>query len=1029
MKSIKLLVAATVLATSPVLLAQTAEGPGAFSYEGRLYDATTGNPKTGTVTLKLQILHPVAVSGAMCVIREEQVSVDLTSTEGYFSVAVGTAAQLTGSDPGNSAIAVFSNSGAITGFRTDNGLVCSPTRSGGMSRLLRVSVDDGSTVATLSPDVGIGTTPYAIAADSLQGFTPNMLLKDNAGANVTQANLEGLLTGAGLAKLQSLIAGSSSMYAASSASGGSKITTSAGTVASPVAGSIWVDTNTNQLMVHNGTGVIAVGSGGGSGTVQSIVAGSGLAGGAITTAGTISLQLTGVSAGTYGSASSIPWFTTDAFGRIMQAGSNALSLDASMIVSGTLSTTVLPIITVNKGGTNSPTALNNNRLMASSAGGIVEAPALSNGQIFIGSSGGAPVPANLTQGSGITITNSAGGITIAATGSGITSLGGLTGTSQTFAIGTSGTAPAWNSVSTTHTLNIPMASAGTVTAGLLSNSDWTTFNGKLGLAGGSMTGLLSLSGVPTINAHAANKAYVDSADNSRLSLAGGTLSGALQVAGLVWSTSGGIKFPDGSTQTTAATGGTMSSGLAGLSGDVVASGTGTVNATIQTGAVTFPKFQPLNGAKLVGNSLGSLSTAQEISIGAGLSLTGGVLSATGGGTGSSSLTMSGDLTGSGTGTLTATLANNVVTFPKFQQLNGTKLVGNSLGSLNTAQEIAIGAGLSLTGGVLSATGGGTGSSSLVLTGDIAASGVGTLATTIQNGVVTLPKIQNFNAFSLLGNALGSNSQAQQITVGAGLALAGGSLYATGAGTNATSTTFVGDVTGSGSGVVTLNIANISAMTNVGGLAAGTISSAISNMTSANLSNALVQRDPAGGFSAGTITALDIVSNAVLVSSGGNKVGFKHPGGGANYSLQLPTTAGSTGSYLIATGPGTLGWGGAGGGGDFMKDGSTSMTGQFKSLSGSSLVPGISFATDTDTGLFSPGANFLSIATGGASRMSIGSTGEVGIGTTATAELLHVHQTGGSGISATRFTTSGTGATPSDGVSFGYDNASPGAMLW
>ncbi|MDG0815785.1 hypothetical protein [Bdellovibrio svalbardensis] len=71
----------------------------------------------------------------------------------------------------------------------------------------------------------------------------------------------------------------------------------------------------------------------------------------------------------------------------------------------------------------------------------------------------------------------------AASGAGITSLNGLTGATQTFAIGTSGNSPAFSSATSTHTLNIPMASAsGTVTAGLLSNTDWTTFNNKLGTA-------------------------------------------------------------------------------------------------------------------------------------------------------------------------------------------------------------------------------------------------------------------------------------------------------------------------------------------------------------------------------------------------------------------------------------------------------------------------------------------------------------------------------------------------------------------
>lgn len=65
-------------------------------------------------------------------------------------------------------------------------------------------------------------------------------------------------------------------------------------------------------------------------------------------------------------------------------------------------------------------------------------------------------------------------------GSTITSLNGLTGAVQTFAtVGTSGTAPTWTSSGTAHTLNIPMASATSVTAGLLSKTDYDTFSGAV----------------------------------------------------------------------------------------------------------------------------------------------------------------------------------------------------------------------------------------------------------------------------------------------------------------------------------------------------------------------------------------------------------------------------------------------------------------------------------------------------------------------------------------------------------------------
>jgi len=61
---------------------------------------------------------------------------------------------------------------------------------------------------------------------------------------------------------------------------------------------------------------------------------------------------------------------------------------------------------------------------------------------------------------------------------GIYSLGGLNASAQTFAIGTAGTAPAFSSVTSTHTLNIPMASTASVTAGLLSKTDYDIFNAK-----------------------------------------------------------------------------------------------------------------------------------------------------------------------------------------------------------------------------------------------------------------------------------------------------------------------------------------------------------------------------------------------------------------------------------------------------------------------------------------------------------------------------------------------------------------------
>jgi hypothetical protein len=64
-------------------------------------------------------------------------------------------------------------------------------------------------------------------------------------------------------------------------------------------------------------------------------------------------------------------------------------------------------------------------------------------------------------------------------GSGLGSLGGQTGGTQTFAAGSSGTAPAISSSSDVHTLNVPLASGAGVTSGTISKSDYDLFTAKL----------------------------------------------------------------------------------------------------------------------------------------------------------------------------------------------------------------------------------------------------------------------------------------------------------------------------------------------------------------------------------------------------------------------------------------------------------------------------------------------------------------------------------------------------------------------
>ena len=199
-------------------------------------------------------------------------------------------------------------------------------------------------------------------------------------------------------------------------------------------------------------------------------------------------------------------------------------------------------------------------------------------------------------------------------GAGITNLNGSTSSTQTFATNTAGTSFNISSINGIHTFNIPLASAGSVTAGLLSNADYVLFKNKLttlDLGSASATGTLAAARLPahsgdvtsvsgsavltlansgvsaatytkvTVDAKgrvtsggqlstadvttALGYAPVSAAAATQWNTSGTTInymagnvgvgaanpSSALTVSGTVESTNGGFKFPDGSIQSTA----------------------------------------------------------------------------------------------------------------------------------------------------------------------------------------------------------------------------------------------------------------------------------------------------------------------------------------------------------------------------------------------------------------------------------------------------------------------------------------------
>jgi hypothetical protein len=113
-------------------------------------------------------------------------------------------------------------------------------------------------------------------------------------------------------------------------------------------------------------------------------------------------------------------------------------------------------IGVASGGTGAATLTAHSLLLGEGTSAVTALGAATNGQIPIGSTGADPVLATLTQGTGITITNGAGSITIASSGSGISTITGNSGgalSGSNISIVTAGATAKFAGASTTETLD------------------------------------------------------------------------------------------------------------------------------------------------------------------------------------------------------------------------------------------------------------------------------------------------------------------------------------------------------------------------------------------------------------------------------------------------------------------------------------------------------------------------------------------------------------------------------------------------
>ena len=287
----------------------------------------------------------------------------------------------------------------------------------------------------------------------------------------------------------------------------------------------------NSAVTVNGTSI----SLGGSGTItaanpNALTIGTGLTGTSYdgSSAVTIALATSGVSAATYGSASQVPVFAVDTYGRVTSVTNTSIAIsagavsglapsattdttNASNITSGTLGSGILSgsYTGVTGVGTLTTGTWNASTIGVGYGGtGLTTTP--TNGQLPIGNGSGYTL-ATLTAGTNVTISNTSGGITISAT----PSFGG-TVTSVDVSGGTTGLTFSGGPVTTSGTITLAgtlgVANGGT---GATTLTGYVKGNGTSAMTASSSIPNTDISGLGTMSTQNA----------SNVAITGGSIDG------------------------------------------------------------------------------------------------------------------------------------------------------------------------------------------------------------------------------------------------------------------------------------------------------------------------------------------------------------------------------------------------------------------------------------------------------------------------------------------------------------------------
>ncbi|MGZ3782065.1 MAG: beta strand repeat-containing protein, partial [Pseudobdellovibrionaceae bacterium] len=697
------------------------------------------DPSGNLVTSSIPSVNAKIIAPNGCILREETFS-NINIVNGYLSIAI-TKGTVGGADPGLVVQKVFDNStsnilSGLTCINLDGSTNTSVTSYTPLStdvRKIRISFLNGSD--SVVGDFNLRSVPFATNSDTLNGKADSDFVSINSSQGVTQSNIESIFNrftkldtilgrfSADGTSLSTNITGNAATAdnvtgTVAVANGGTGATTAAAARANLGLGSLATISPTGSADATTylrGDGTWAVMSGGGGGAVSSVAGKT----------GTVTLV-----------AADLTDFNTAADARITAQKGNASGL-ASLDISGKIPSSQLAL-----GAGDIPSlsaAKINSGTLAVAQGGTGQS-SYTDGQILIGNTAtGNLSKSTLTAGTGVTITNGNGTITISSSGSGgtVTNVTGTspisvaTGTSTpviSFADGTatgqvhrwdgtsawvstklnytdlvnasavspwpsstctSGQAITWSSVSDGFSCSTLSIATSQLT-GTLAAAQMPAFTGDVTSSSGATALTLSNSGVTsgTYNSVTVDAKGRVTAGTNPTTLSGYGITDAVKNLGGVGNMSAGL---DANKPGTPASGDlfvtTDSQKIYrynGVSWDIVSSAGGTGGTVTSITAGT-----GLTGGAITGS--GTIGLGTELTGVNSLSTT-GFLKRTGAGaySTSSSISLSSDISGTlpvangGTGQTTYT--------------DGQLLIGNSTGNTLTKSTLTAGTGISITNG-------------------------------------------------------------------------------------------------------------------------------------------------------------------------------------------------------------------------------------------------------------------------------------------------------------------------------------------